>query len=463
MPTDKNIDHEIFPKEIQSLLRKKVFGTSNYLNSSKKPPKNPTNIKSTYGISKLSITKNFIFCIFLLTIYFTNIFKFKLKCSAKNLILVYSLTKDQAIRNRSVKSLNTFFESRGILDKFEAITLVEIRNFHWPRQYKNLKTTFDIPFSIYSNHFSLKSRLKCWLAMCQRFQSCIKLQKELPQISLIMKNFIFDDVVYSTVGSNRIKKLITSQTHLAYQPLVFEYENIGAKRLMIWYSSNSIPIQYKKADLKRFEMNPVVYNSMCIDEHWVWTKEHKNYLARFTQAKILVKQSLLFYEIEKDINSNENYDVLIFDVTPSKDSNIFNNSIYTTSEMIRFVSEILECVAVLNQSYQTNFKVYIKHKRQISKYHSSFYSKYIKSKVKNKELNSIGVHQNLYNLIKQSKLIIGFPFTSPVFIGQELDKPAIFYCSSKLLNTGKYTQKVSFLKNNSTLYDYMENTLVINK
>jgi polysaccharide biosynthesis PFTS motif protein len=102
----------------------------------------------------------------------------------------------------------------------------------------------------------------------------------------------------------------------------------------------------------------------------------------------------------------------------------------------------------------------LKPKRNISKSHSVDYLNYIKEKVANKEITLIGSNQNLYDLIGDSKLVIGFPFTSPVIIGWELFTPSIFYCSSSLLNYSSKNKKRLFLQDKASLYTYMESELV---
>ena len=81
----------------------------------------------------------------------------------------------------------------------------------------------------------------------------------------------------------------------------------------------------------------------------------------------------------------------------------------------------------------------------------------------NFEIDIIDSRKNLYDLISNSKLVIGFPFTSPVVIGQELNKPSIFYCSSKLLPTAQKSRYPSFIQSQTSLYSYMEKILVKSK
>lgn len=424
------------------------------------PPKDPTKIIPIGASSKVSVIKNYLVCTLILIVYFVNIFKMKSKYSGKKLILIYSLSKDQAIRNRSIEPLHTFLESKRLITTTDSVTLVEIRKMHWSKKCKKAKTTFDIPLRIYIDHFSLILKVICWFSMCRRFFIIIQQHRKNSQLTMVFKEFIFDQIVYSAIDPNKIDKLITTQSNIAHQPLVFEYENFHAKKFMIWYSSNSVPIEYKKIKLKRFTINPIVYINMRIDEHWVWTQEHKNYLSKYSKAKVLVKQSLMFYTLENLKATNDKIDVLVFDVTPVNNIEITRNSIYTTKESINFINEIIYCVKMLNQTHKKDYRVKLKHKRRISKNHSSDYSKFIDQKVRNFEIDIIESRQNLYDLISNSNLVIGFPFTSPVVIGQELNKPSIFYCSSELLLTVRKDRKPSFIQSQTSLYSYMEKVLV---
>lgn len=364
--------NKVFSNEIQGLLDKKIFSKSKYFYSTRKPPSDTVKIMPLEFVRRFSIVKTYLLCALLLTVYFISIFRLKSKDSGKNLILIYSLTKEQTIRHGTVQSLNTFLDSKGILTDSESIALIEIKRLIRRKRYKTLRTTLDIPLSIFSNKLSVSKRFTCWLSMFKRFYVIIKIQYKNKLTVLIFKEYIFDEIVYSALDANCIEKLITTQSHMAFQPLIFEFKVLVGKRYMVWYSSNSIPIKYKDTKFKGFQINPTIYKNMCIDEHWVWTKQHKNYLSKYSQARIIVKKSMMFYESEISKNLNNIYDIVIFDITPHNDLNITNNSVYTSNEMITFVTEILDCVTKLNFKHGTKFKIYLKHKRKITKNHSPY-------------------------------------------------------------------------------------------
>lgn len=449
----------ILSQEISSLLYKKLFSKSKYLHLNKKVPEDFFDIQSKDNYPQKSSVKNYVFCVLLLLAYLINIFKLT-QINDKKYILFFSLTKQQAIRNGSIKPLHTFLKTKNLIENSKFLVLIEVRNVLWNKTYESTKTTIDIPLRIYSDNFSIIKKIKCWISMCSRFFKITKLQRANKTMFLVMKEHVFDEVVYQNFDLDLIEKLITTQSNFAYQPLIFEYDEVITKRLMLWYSSNSIPLNYKKNNVQRFEANPAVYKNMKIDEHWVWTEKHKSYLRNFTRAQILVKKSLMFYEQERQKTLNNTFDVVIFDVTPKKDVNISNFSIYTTDEMIRFITEILKCVELIKTQFTLEVRVALKHKRESSKHTPPEYSQFVQSKIRNKEISIVNSNQNLYDLIESSKLVVGFPFTSPVIIGQELNKPSIFYCSSSLLKLAPRSESDSFLQSEKSLYAYMTKVLV---
>ena len=182
-----------------------------------------------------------------------------------------------------IKELINFYE----LPEVQAFK----REYKTPYKYIH---NIDIPFRIYASDFSFGKKIQCWVSMCKRFKKIMKLQRTHGFFSLILKEFIFDEIVYTACNSNYFEKLITTPSQIAYQPLIFEYDNILSKKLMIWYSANSNPLEYKK-DTERFVINPTVFKNIRVDEHWVWTNENKTFLSTLTRAKILVKKSLMFY------------------------------------------------------------------------------------------------------------------------------------------------------------------------
>lgn len=449
-----------FSQALQKLFYKKVFSKSSSFNNSQFTDANLADSLPFIKISQKKILISYLVYFLVLVMYFINIFRLPTRNNARPMILIFSLTKDQAVRNRSLKSLDVFLYSRGITNESDSLVLVETRTYFFNKRNNLTRTTFDIPLSIYVTRFSFGKKVQCWVSMCKRFTKIMKLQHKYGFLSLILKEYIFDEIVYTACHSNYFEKLVTTPSHIAYQPLIFEYDNIACKRLMIWYSANSIPIEYKKKS-ERFMINPTAYKNIRVDEHWVWTHENKRFLSTLTRAKILVKNSLMFYEADGKSIFTQNIDILIFDSTPHGDANVTKGSIYTATEMIKFIDEILFTIEDLRKKFGINCRIYLKNKRAHARCHSLEYIDYLNKKVRDREIILVSHNLNLYDLIKQSNLIIGFPFTSPVFIGKELNKPSIFYCSSKLLKLVPKRDDVLFLQNKVALYAYIQESFGI--
>ena len=457
-----SVPNKLFSEAILDLLNKKIFANSKYFFSKQKPTTNFLREYALLNSSKKEIIKKLFTLIFLLVLFFVNIFKVSYGNKKKKLLLIYSLTFEQAIRNGSIKSLYNFLESRKLVSKLDVRILIEVRKIHLRKKFKTAKTTLDIPLAIYSDHFTLAEKINCFISMCKKFYKLVFEFKNYFYFAPILKEHIFDETVYATLNSKYIENLVTTQSQLAFQPLIFKYANLSVKKIMIWYSSNSVPAHYKKSNSKKQIVNPIVYTNLQIDEHWVWTKANKFYLTQFTDAKISVKKSLMFYNPGEPSISQDNYDVLIFDVIPYRSNSMTEASIYSTSEMIKFIEEVLLCVKEIRNKHQLNLSVGLKHKRKISNKHSSVYSRFVENKLLNNEIKIIKPEQNLYDIISKSQIVIGFPFTSPVIIGQELRVPSVYYCSSNLLKLLKKSKNNQFLQDRADLFRYIEK-VVINK
>ena len=225
---------------------------------------------------------------------------------------------------------------------------------------------------------------------------------------------------------------------------------------MVWYSSNSVPLKYKlklgNVDWYS-KLSEVFCEQMKIDTHWVWTNEHKKYLMKMTNSNVLVKGSMVFYNPPKKLNRNKKYDIVIFDVTPFDSKSIFKDTVYTFPVAKEFMEDIIESVKLVSQELDMDMNIYVKHKRPFSSIHSSDYIAYIAGLVRIGELSVLPLNIDLYESIAASNIVIGFPFTSPVIIGQELKIPSIHYCSTNMLS--KYN-KNDFIQNKFELIKYLE-------
>jgi hypothetical protein len=143
-------------------------------------------------------------------------------------------------------------------------------------------------------------------------------------------------------------------------------------------------------------------------------------------------------------------------VTPLNSNSIYRDTIASFPVVKEFIDDIVENVGLVSKQLNRDIKIHIKHKRPFHQIHSSEYIAYIDNLVKDGELSVLPLSMNLYKTIAESKMIIGYPFTSPVVIGQELKIPSIYYSSSHILVN--YNQS-NFIQNKFELFNILENTL----
>ena len=140
-------------------------------------------------------------------------------------------------------------------------------------------------------------------------------------------------------------------------------------------------------------------------------------------------------------------------MTPHNSKSVFRDTIYSFPVAKEFMEDIIKSVKLVSQKFDRDINIYIKHKRSFGSNHSSEYVTYIAGLVENGELSVLPLNIDLYESIAVSNIIIGFPFTSPVIIGQELKIPSIYYSSNNMLS--KYN-RIDFIQNKLELTKYLE-------
>jgi polysaccharide biosynthesis PFTS motif protein len=222
---------------------------------------------------------------------------------------------------------------------------------------------------------------------------------------------------------------------------------------MLWYSVNSIPFNYKDRKLERWVQDTDIYKFMIIDFHWVWTLDHKAYLSKLTNSEILVKGSMVFYSHKHNLQKI-NYDIVIFDVTPT--GGIYSrNSIYNFDLVSKLVMDTLEISKEISLLIKTPINVSIKPKRVYNKYHDIKYVNLLRRLQNDKKIEILDSECNLYDLISSSKLIISYPFTAPAVIGRELKIPSIYYLPKNLLVASQSVHGVPFFQEKHELQKYV--------
>jgi len=436
-------------KDIKCLLQKKIVTLNPYAEASQPENNYKINDYLIKKISAITLVKSVLTVILFVFLYLIFLFNIRPQEKDKKYSFVFSLTHDQVFTTGSLESLQNFFNSARFPINLDTEFWIEIKKLTYRRKFKNFQTTIDVPLKIYCHLFGFRGKFKVFTKIINRCFNSVFLLVQNKSAFLILKEYVFDEVIYNELDSRLVKNLITTQSHLMYQPLIFQKKDPSFERIMIWYSANSVPIPYADPEISRITLKPEIFRSIDIDEHWVWTQAHAEYLNKVSGQRVLTKGSMVFYNASFDKLVEKNIDVLVFDVAPVKD--FAQNNIYNESEVKNFLLDIVGAASQISQDIRIKLRVCVKPKRDTTSIHSAAYLRLLKDLKSSGLIDVLNPHENLYNLINSSRVVIGYPFTSPVWIGLELDIPSIFYSSSSLIQKNVKPINQNFIQNRNEL------------
>ena len=252
---------------------------------------------------------------------------------------------------------------------------------------------------------------------------------------------------------------------LTHLPYIFDRNLQFGKRLMIWYSANAVPINYRDKNLVRTHFNEKNFEFMPLDLHYVWNQPHKDYLDSVTNPLIPVevRGSLMFYLPQNEKGLTKVYDIVIFDVTPyelSRKSDfdqipIGQNSIYNSYFAIKFLQDLLWVVHEIDRCFDTELRIALKPKRKYTPLHSKEYLAFLENLSKNGLIDILESESDLYKTISESRICISYPFSSPAVIAKELDIPTAYFLAGNSIESNSLVDGIPFIADRTKLLDFI--------
>jgi hypothetical protein len=369
----------------------------------------------------MKISIKLITFVILVLIALSKILFFPQKYKSLPKLVFLSLTKEQVIRNKKVEEFILFIsESRLGFNFGSDFLLLEVRHLLPIRtntRKSNLKITRDIYLYIIFNYVDLREFLKLY----KRFKYYIDMA-ELSQVNFRnYKKNVFDPAAWSMFNEKVDKNtyLVTTQSQLTNLSSVFKFRNSLIKKIMMWYSTNSIPIYRTQEVHSNFWLPNDAKN--YIDEHYVWNADQASSLMKQGALNCKIVGSILFYP-RKLALSRMKY-VTYFDVTPYSQA----DTIYNEKSCIEVLLNISSAIQELNEIHHENFTLRVKSKRDYSNKHSIKYIQLIKQLQREEKISIISANENLYKCISESCAILSIPFSSPVEVGAEMNVPGAYY------------------------------------
>ena len=374
-------------------------------------------------------------------------------------VLVFSVPNNY----QHIGELKDFFLEKRIKNHFQnkhTQILVQKGFKFWNRSQENIESSMYIPLYLMRNHLRIESRFKIQAIVIKNLIQFMKI-KNCDPLLLCYKELIFEITLYEYIEFARKIDVVYTQSNLRTLSPISYYngKNFSTRNIMIWYSTNS-DLVYKKGS-KAFKIEN---NYLClaqIDRHLVWDAHSKKTLANMTNKQIFVSGSLLFYP--KKMQNSEikmnSYRILLFDVTPIGSLN--KENFLNTNQAIDTIKEIVSAVNRSKSNSNKELNLFIKPKRKYSKSHSREYIKYITKLQRQNEIRLISYSSNLYEIIKDSDLVICVPWTSPAVIAKEIGVKSVYYLSDSEYKWELVDRRgISLYRKEDDLYTFIKKCLV---
>lgn len=360
----------------------------------------------------------------------------KLQNSKMNPSFIYSLTPEQILNNGSTDLLGEFLRESRFQKLFRGRYLVveskQVFRFLGKNIYKDFEVVYDTSIWIAKNKLNRKTILSIIQESIPRFIRALKDGKQ-GQLQ-ILREYVIDEPLWRhyVEQSRQVNpiNLVTTQTQFLRLPYAFYIPpKDRIVRSMLWYSTNSIAIQNRKTQAM---FDPNHFRLENIDNHFVWTTEHKKFLMKLNpNAEVTVAGSILFVPTQSVATNNRIIctDIVIFDVTPFNGLGV--ELFYTNEILTDFIQDIVG--TLYSNKKAKSARILLKPKRKYSKKlygglsPSIQYMDLIRNLRQNNRIEVLRADVNLYDVVGRASLVVGIPFVSPVILAKELNVPCIYY------------------------------------
>lgn len=366
--------------------------------------------------------------------------------------IFFSLTEEQAIRNRSTNRLVNFLnETRFSFDANSTNSLIEVRNLKYIWLGRKISVTYDSALYVMTKCIKRKKLLKLYKETFNKTYA-----RRLDKSSFLnWKRDVFDLVIWKEFFNNQSADtyLFTTQSSETKLPPAFLFPSkTNIKKIMFWYGTNTEPIDRALTSNKRHS-NADQLNHY-VNQHYVWDQFQSEILMKKGIVNSEVKGSMLFIPRDLKKITFPVPTLLYFDVTPHAKS----ISPYTEEFCISVLSGVVFACDEIAREKNLKIDILIKPKRRHNKNHSKEYRNLLQKFQVEEKIKILDSTSNIYELIVSVNLTLGIAFTSPVLIAKELNKPGAFVCLNAKKSFDTYN-KIKVISNVQELKKLILSTL----
>jgi len=287
-----------------------------------------------------------------------------------------------------------------------------------------------------------------------------------PVLMCLSRDIAFLPLVNYLSRINAIESIVYTNSNYDSQPLWFrEFLGKTFNVHMVFYSQNTIPHIYED-----FPVSVPIPNNVYLaaDTFWVWTHTFENYLKGIgVKGDFKVVGPVLWYLDNSDLHQSQKDKkvITVFDVTPMTEMHAAKlgllDNYYNVANCQKFINEIVSNVEKLNHQFNSKFELLLKHKRSYQNIHDRSYIDLIAQLVDSNKLKLIEHNASLFELIKNSDLVIVIPYSSPALIAEYYKIPVIYFDPSESLSFDKdLWGDFDFVAGESRLFEKMKKLLI---
>ncbi|KAF0165462.1 MAG: hypothetical protein FD157_1449 [Rhodocyclaceae bacterium] len=255
----------------------------------------------------------------------------------------------------------------------------------------------------------------------------------LPALSLLGKDFAYSAISFGLDRKGLIEAIVFTTSNYNSQPLwVRGLRN--AKLHLVWYAQNFKPVTYAT---DKVESQIPCARWVRVDTHWVWTQAFGDYLRTLGhRGAIEVVGPIVWYLPESRQPSSSSIDIVVFDISPFSDDVALHAGGYIANyNNVDNLNSFIADVAALRPRLEAILQIPVSLRLKTKRGYNAIYDKTYFDSLD--QLNSAGAislvehSTNIYSLISSSHLAVVYPFSSPAYIADALDVPAIYYDPTK--------------------------------
>lgn len=284
-----------------------------------------------------------------------------------------------------------------------------------------------------------------------------------PELALLGRDLAYVAPARAVDAAGQLGAVMMTCTSITEQPLWGRCLH-HARVHMVWYAQNWKPVVFLADGV---ESDIPLLRWVRVDAHWVWTEAFGAYLrAQSGQANFHAVGPIVWRMPPAEPATQDPAEIVVFDVSPYSDATAMSYcespNYNSPANLQRFIGDILAFRADWQAHTGQRLNLRVKTKRGYNPAYDRPYFDYLE------QLHAAGAIQlephasDIHALIRASRVVLAYPFTSPPYIADVLGVPSIYYdptCSIAAQTFAGASSLIRFAAGRSALRDMMATML----